>query len=162
MITTTNRYNVSNVNEFHHHMVTNVIDPETNQYVIDIIPIFSGAQTFNDYVDATGIIESVELIKGNDYVELQIKWSNEETWLSFCKENFGTDNGLSNQHRFVRSNYNGDIKYESDTESGQALINDFLDFIVETVDSMEDGDKNKTYASLPLTDSRFKIPESGW
>lgn len=149
------------MDEFHDHMVKNVINPETKQYVIDIIPIFSGAQQFNDYVD-DGIIESVELVRGNDYIELQVTWNNEDTWLSFSKQHFKTDNGLSNQHRFVRSNYTGDIRYESETESGQTNINAFLDFIVETVNLMEDGDKNKTFASLPSTDSRFAIPESGW
>lgn len=161
MIKVINRYNVSNVDEFYDHMVKNVINPETKQYVIDIIPIFSGAQQFNDYVD-DGIIESVELVRGNDYIELQVTWNNEDTWLSFSKHHFKTDNGLSNQHRFVRSNYTGDIRYESETESGQTNINAFLDFIVETVNLMEDGDKNKTFASLPSTDSRFAIPESGW
>lgn len=161
MIKIINRYNVSNVDEFHDHMVKNVIDPETKQYVIDIIPIFSGAQEYNDYVEE-GIIDSVELVRGNDYIELQVVWNQEDTWLTFAKDHFATDNGLSNQHRFVRSNYNGEIRYESDTESGQTKINNFLDFIVETVDSMDKNDKNKTYASLPSTDSRFAIPESGW
>ena len=161
MITVNNRYFTSNVDSFYEHLTENVIDCENKVYVSDVLPIFSGAQDFND-ISTAGGIESCTVTKTEINVDLKIVWKDSAQWLQFAKDHLDTDNGISNQHKFVRSNYDGDIFYSSDDDAGTAHINEYFDYVCTVQDAKDDSDDSKHFATLPSTHDRFTIPASGW
>ena len=93
MITVTTRYYSPNVDSYYEHLTLNVMDFENKVYVSDVLPIFSGAQDFND-ISTAGGIESCNATKTDTYVELTIVWRDSAQWLQFAKDHLDTANGL--------------------------------------------------------------------
>lgn len=161
MITVVTRYNTANVDSYYNHLKDNVINESTKQYIDDVLPIFSGAEDFNA-VSAGGGIHLVEVSKTETYVDLKIVWNDSSQWLSFVKTHLDTANGLSTQHKFLRSNYSGDVFYTADTDAEQAHLDEYFSYVCTTMDAKDDTDETKHYATLPSTHKRYQVPESGW
>jgi hypothetical protein len=161
MITVITRYFTSNVDSYYEHLTENVMDCANKQYVVDVLPIFSGAQEFNDIATAGGI-ESCNVTKTAVNVDLKIVWRDSAQWLQFAKDHLDTANGLNTQHKFIRSNYDGDIFYSSDDDAGTTHINEYFDYVCEVQDAKDDSDDTKFYATLPSSHDRYTVPASGW